>query len=131
MVVPASERLLLTSTIKNALWMGTNKAKSTQDYYPMCKDIQVTQIYTLLLAILCCCHLGMHHENTQISQPMATAGLPGVNCLDAALPERPMLEHPKRCGTNPQVPQTVPPTTGGNLGWQFANHTQFSSPVQL
>lgn len=32
--------------------MGTNKAKSTQDYYPMCKDIQVTQIYTLLLAVL-------------------------------------------------------------------------------
>lgn len=34
MLVPASVRLLLTPTIKNALCMSTNKAKRTQDYYP-------------------------------------------------------------------------------------------------
>lgn len=55
MVVPASVRLLLTPTIKNALWMGTNKAKRTKDYYPTWKDIQVIQIQTLLLAVLHCC----------------------------------------------------------------------------
>lgn len=71
MVVPASERLLLTPTTKNALWMSTNKAERTQDYYPTWKDVQVTQMQTLLLAVLHCCHLSTHRENTQISQPVA------------------------------------------------------------
>lgn len=139
-VVSASERLLLTPTIKNALWISTNKAERTQDYYPTWKDIQVTQIQTLLLAIFHCYLLSMHHENTQISQPVAIAGLPGVYCLDVTIPERAMLvapqmvQHTNPTGATqtPQVPQTnVPPTTSGNLGWKFAKHTHFSSPVQL
>lgn len=127
MVVLASERLLFTPTIKNALWMGTSKGKRTRNYYCIQKDTQVTQIQTLLLAVLHCCHLSMHHENTQISHPMAIAGL-GV-----ALPERATLvAYQTVWHTTPMgATACVPPTTTDNLGWQFAKQTPFSSPVQL
>lgn len=71
------------------------------------------------IAVLHCCHLNVHHENTQISQPVAIAGLPGVYCLDPALPEKAMVVAPQMVWhTNPTgARDRVPPTTSDDLGW--------------